>query len=333
MWEMIGMDGAGAALNRRAALIGLATTACAALSGCVTTQSISTTEPFFNRTGVPIGLQFGIIGDAAGRDLDATFDQIAQLGIGEVELSNLFGRKPAELALAASNAGVRITSLHLPLMAMGGPAALSMNSEPARIAEIMGELGAQWAIAPILMIPRTFRPVPGERMETAIGRAVAEAGADIWKETADVLNTRAAALKPLGVGVAYHNHNLDFAPVGDTTGWDILWKETDPGLVHYEIDVGWVDLAGIDPVAFLKKSGGRVRLVHIRDILADKPHGFDISMDSPVVGTGRLDWARILPAAYEAGARHFIIEQDTKKGGSHIEDLARSVNYLSSIRV
>ncbi|MDG2003731.1 MAG: sugar phosphate isomerase/epimerase [Novosphingobium sp.] len=318
-------------LNRRSMLLGFAGAGCAALAGCATRPISASSSPFFERTGLPIGLQFGEIGDEAGRDADAAFAKIAQLGFREVELSNLFGRKPEELARAARNAGVKIASLHLPLMAMGGPASLSMNSEPARIADIMGQLEARWAIAPILMIPRTFRPVAGEPMETAIGRAVAAAGEDIWKETADVLNTRGAALKPLGVGVAYHNHNLDFRPVGKTTGWDILWSQTDPGLVHFEIDVGWVDLAGIDPVAFLEKSSGRVRLVHVRDIVSDKPRGFDISMDSPIVGTGRLDWARILPAAYRAGARHFIVEQDAVDGGSRTDALNRSFQYLSHL--
>ncbi|MCB2079799.1 MAG: sugar phosphate isomerase/epimerase [Novosphingobium sp.] len=320
-------------LDRRRMMIGLTSASCTALAACAAKPMVANIAPFFERSSLPIGLQFGLVGDDARRDIDAAFAQIAQLGFREVELSDLFGRKPAELAVAAANAGVKIASLHLPLMAMGGPAALSMMSEPARIADVMGELRAQWAIAPILMIPRTFRPTPGERMEAAIGKAIAAAGEDIWKETADVLNSRAAALKPLGVGVAYHNHNLDFAPVGETTGWDILWKRTDPALVHFEVDVGWVDLAGIDPVAFLRKSSGRVRLLHIRDIAADKPHGFDISMDSPIVGSGRLDWARILPAAYEAGARHFIVEQDTANGLSRIDGLERAVQFLSNVKV
>ena len=321
-------------MDRRALIAALGGAGLAALAGC---QTVPQTSPlarpgFFERTGLPVGLQFGAIGNDAARDIDAAFAQVAGIGYREVELSNLFGRKPAELAAAAAKAGVKIASLHLPLMAMGGPAALSMMSDAARIAEVMGALGAKWAVAPILMIPRTFRPMPGEAMETAVGRAIAGAGEDIWKQTAEVLNTRASALQPLGVGLAYHNHNLDFAPIGKTTGWQILWRETDPGLVHFEVDVGWVDLAGIDPVRFLEKSSGRVRLLHAREIAAGKPRSFDISMTSPAVGTGRLDWAHILPAAYRAGARHVIVEQDPPPGTSRIDAIGQSFRFLSQLR-
>jgi sugar phosphate isomerase/epimerase len=317
-------------MNRRALLGGIGASALGVMTADL--AEARSRRRFFERMRQPIGLQFGVIGTGGGRDIDASFAQVAEIGFREVELSNLFGKTPAELAAAASRAGVKIASLHLPLIAMGGPGSLSMASEPARIGEVMGTLGARWAIVPILMIPSTYRPKPGERMETGLGRAIAEAGEDIWKQTAAALNTKAAALRPLGVGVAYHNHNLDFAPIGKTTGWDILMRETEADLVKFEIDVGWVELAGIDPVRFLDSVRGRVRLIHVRDMVRDKPQSFEISMNSPVVGSGRLDWARILPAARRAGARHFIVEQEVTAGMSRAEALKRSFDYLSQLQ-
>lgn len=289
-------------------------------------------QPFFARMRQPIGLQFGVIGSEYGRDLDAVFAAIAQIGFREVELSNLMGRAPAEIAAAAAKAGIRIASLHLPLIGMGGPASLSMASEPARIADAMGTLGARWGVVPILMIPPTYRPRPGERMEVGLGRAIAEAGEDIWKQTAATLNAKAAALRPLGIGVAYHNHNLDFAPIGKTTGWEILKRESDPALVKFEVDIGWVELAGLDPVRFLDGLRGRVKLLHIRDMVQDKPQSYQISMNSPVVGSGRLDWARILPAAHRAGTQHFIVEQEATPGLTSAEAVRQSFAYLAALR-
>ena len=317
-------------MNRRVLLGGISASALGAMSADL--AQARSRRRFFERMRQPIGLQFGIIGADTGRDIDASFAQVAEIGFREVELSNLFGRTPAELAAAAARAGVKIASLHLPLIAMGGPTSLSMASDPARIAEAMGTLGATWAIVPILMIPSTYRPRPGERMETGLGRAIAESGEDIWKQTAAALNTKAAALRPLGVGVAYHNHNLDFAPIGKTTGWDILMRETEADLVKFEIDIGWVELAGIDPVRFFDSLRGRVKLLHVRDIVRDKPQSFEISMNSPIVGSGRLDWARILPAAWRAGARHFIVEQEPTAGMPTSEAVRRSFDYLSQLR-
>jgi len=320
-------------IHRRSLLKAIAGAGAAGLAGCTTRALTPAASPFFERTNSPIGLQFGLIGKDARRDIDAAFAQVAHLGFREVEMSELYGRKPSEIALAAGKAGVNIVSLHLPLLTMGGPEALSMKSDPAKVADIMGELGATWAIAPIILIPSTFRFIPGESMETAISNAVLAAGEDIWKQTAEMLNSRASLLQQVGVGVAYHNHNFDFAPIGNTTGWDILWQETENGLVHFEVDVGWVQLAGVDPVTLLRKSSGRVPLVHVRDVSLDKPESsYKVSMDSPVVGTGKLDWARVLPAAYDAGARHFIVEQDPAKDVSRADVLGQSVQYLSNLR-
>lgn len=313
-------------LGRRELLAGLAISA-----GALTAPALARGRGLFKRLHQPIGLQVGALGMQAGRDLDATFAAIAQIGYREIELPGLLGRQPAEIAAAAAKAGLAISSLHLPLQGMGGPSVLSMLSEPARIADVMGVLQAKWAVAPILMFPANFRPQPGETMEMTVGRTIAAAGEDIWKRTAETLNQRGEALRPLGIGVAYHNHNLDFAPIGKTTGWDILWRETQPDLVGYEVDIGWVQLAGLDPERFLNKVRGRVKLLHVRDMADSQPSGYRIAMGSPVVGTGKLDWARILPAAYRAGARHFLVEQEPKGGVTPMEAAAQSFAYLSQL--
>ena len=317
-------------MGRRTLLSGLAVSASAALAGPMALGR--TRNRLFERLHQPIGLQIGALGALAGHDLDATFAGLAQIGYREIELPNLLGRQPAELAAAAARAGLAITSLHLPLQGMGGAAALSLLSEPARIADTMGVLKAKWAVAPILLFPANFRPAPGETLEATIARTIAAAGEDIWKRTAETLNRKGEALRPLGIGLAYHNHNLDFAPIGKTTGWQILMRETQADLVGFEVDIGWVQLAGLDPVGFLEQAHGRVKLLHVRDIATSQPPGFRIAMGSPVVGTGKLDWAHILPAAYRAGARHFLVEQEPQGGGTPLEAAARSFSYLAELR-
>src|SRR3546814_9141447 len=62
-------------------------------------------------------------------------------------------------------------------------------------------------------------------------RLAGEMTADDWKRYAETLNKTAAALKPHGLRIAHHNHNLEFNPVGDTTGFDLIVEHTDPALV------------------------------------------------------------------------------------------------------
>lgn len=317
-------------IERRLFMAGIGASALAAMgSGVVQAKS---TRTFFRRVGLPIGLQIYTLGPEAGKDLDATFAQVAKIGYREIELPGLLGHQPAELAAAAARAGLKIASIHLPLLSMGGAKGLSMASEPARIAEDLGTLGARWAVAPILLFPSNFRPNPGEGMEAAISRSVAAAGEDIWKKSAAALNEKATALKPLGIRVGYHNHNLEFAPIGKTTGWDILWKETDPGLVHFEVDIGWIATAGLDPVAFLKRSSGRVSLLHVKDVAAGNPQNFGITMKPAEVGAGTLQWNKILPAAYSAGVRHFLVEQEPPFTIPRIEAASRSYTFLAGLK-
>jgi sugar phosphate isomerase/epimerase len=316
-------------LNRRLLISGMGSAAAlAAVSGPALARS---RKPFFVRHAQPIGLQLGSLGTVSARDIEATFARLAQIGYREIELTSLLGMQPKQIGEAAARAGLSICSLHLPLIAMGGPTALNMMSEPTRIADAMAAIGAKWAVAPILLIPANFRPTPGEGMEAAIARTIAAAGEDIWKQTAEILNAKGEALRKVGIGVAYHNHNMDFAPIGKTTGWDILWRETQRDLVKYELDIGWVELAGIDPVRFLDRTRGRIKLLHVRDMSSSQPRGYRVAMGSPIVGQGRLDWKRILPAAYRAGARHFLVEQEPGAAIPGMEAAQRAYDFLSTL--
>lgn len=286
---------------------------------------------FFSRKSLPIGLQIYSLGPDVGKDIDATFATAAAIGYREIELPNLLGHKPAELAAAAARAGLKIGSLHLPLLRNARGPGLSLASETAKIVDALGTLGAQWAVAPLLLLPEGFRPQQNEGFEAAVSRSIASAGVDIWKQSAEQLNKVGHALKSSATGLAYHNHNLDFAPVGKTTGWDILWRETDPASVSFEVDIGWVATAGLDPVRFLDKYRGRLRLMHVRDVPKDMPIGFQIAMRPSEVGVGTLPWARILPAAHRAGVRHFFVEQETVKQALGKDAAKRAYDFLSKL--
>ena len=311
-------------LGRRAILAGFGLGGLAALGGCASVPAMS--QNFFDRVGLPIGVQLYMLGDDASHDFDATFARVAEIGYREVELPNLGTSTAAQVRAAADRAGLSIASLHVPLA--GG---LSFGGDPAQLAEALHTLGASWAVAPICMLPADFSLQQGESFGVAIARSVGAAGEDIWRQCAGLLNESAAALAPLGIGVAYHNHNIEFAPIGNTTGWDILFAETDPALVHFEVDTGWVATAGLDVVPFIDRCGGRIRLLHVKDVAADNPQSFAINMNSTEVGAGTLPMPAILDAAYSAGARHFLVEQEPPYAIPRIEAATRSYTYLANM--
>jgi sugar phosphate isomerase/epimerase len=314
-------------LDRRRLLGGL-------LAATVTAGSPALAAPrrgFFERIGRPIGLQLYTLGDEVGKDLDGVFARLAAMGYGDFELPGLYGRPPAELKAAADRAGLRFSSLHLPMMGARDSATVSLVSPPQQIADTLGALGIAQVVAPILPFPANFRPKAGEDYKAAIARTLAEAGPNHWHRTADQLNQTAAALRPLGITFGYHNHNVEFAPVGKTTGWDILASRTDPALVFFEVDVGWVSAAGRDPAAFLRRLRGRVRWMHVKDVRPTTRTNFALAMDPTEVGSGRLDWKRILPAARAAGVEHFYVEQEPPFAIPRIEAAERSIGFLKTL--
>jgi sugar phosphate isomerase/epimerase len=316
-------------MNRRMMLGGLVT--AGAMTMVQDPLQAARGRPFFKRISRPIGLQLYTLGDDVAKDVEGTLAKVAAIGLADLELPQLFGKKPAELKAAADRAGVGFSAIHLAATPNVPPAMLSMKSEPQRIIDDLGALGIKDAVMPIMLFPANFRPGAGEDFRTAIARSLGDSGADIWKQTAALLNEKAAALKPHGITIGYHNHNLEFAPIGRTTGWDILMKELDPS-VMIEADVGWVSAAGLDPVAFLNKHRGRVRWLHVKDVRASTAANFALQMDPTEVGSGRQPWAQILRAAHKAGCQHYYIEQEPPFTMTRLEAAAKGQSFLSALR-
>ncbi len=288
-------------------------------------------KPFFGRIGRPIGLQLYTLGDDVATDVDATLARVAAIGFKDLQLPQLYGKTPAALKAAADRAGVGFSCIHLAAMPNIPESALSMRSPTQRIVDDLSALGVKDAVLPIMLLPKDAQLKTGEGFLAFLLRATSEGGVDIWKRTAELLNEKASALKSHGITVGYHNHNMEFAPMGKTNGWDILAKETDK-LVKFEIDVGWVAAAGIDPVAFLNRHKGRVRSIHMKDVKASTKTNFALKMDPTEVGSGRQDWKRILPAAHTAGCKHFYLEQEAPFTMARIDSAAKGFAYLNGLK-
>lgn len=312
-------------LNRRAMLAGAFTAGAAlALPACVTRPD---TRAFFDRKSLPIGIQLYALGDEPQKDLEGTLKKVAAIGFRDIEMPGLLGREPADVRRAADAAGVAISSVHI-----GTTGDLSVRTDPQRLADVLGVLGARQAVVPMFPMPSGFKLLPGENLATAFARAVKEGGEKMWTDLAALLNERGASLKAHGIALGYHNHSVEFMQVGERTAWEILADETDPALVHFEADVGWIVSAGVDPLAFFKRYSGRVRQLHVKDVKAGLVPNTAMRTDPTEVGSGTVDWARVLPAAYAAGARHFYYEQEPPFAIPRIEAAAKSYAFLAQLR-
>ncbi|NLL83388.1 MAG: sugar phosphate isomerase/epimerase [Lentisphaerae bacterium] len=125
------------------------------------------------------------------------------------------------------------------------------------------------------------------------------------KEAAPVV----AKLKAAGIRFGVHNHSHEF--IRDTSDprlnpMNVWIDEGGPDLM-LELDLYWIDHAGLNCERILERSHGRVPVIHLKDKEV-------IPGDGPVmapIGEGNMDWPHIIPACQRAGVRWYAVEQDT----------------------
>jgi sugar phosphate isomerase/epimerase len=125
-----------------------------------------------------------------------------------------------------------------------------------------------------------------------------------------------------GIRLGYHNHEFEFAPLDGTTVWDVLLGELPPE-VELELDVYWAAVGGRDPVAEIRATAERVRMLHMKD-RASGPE----PRDAPP-GEGTLPFRAIVDAARTAGVEWYIVEQD--EPADPLEDITDGLQYLESL--
>ena len=149
--------------------------------------------------------------------------------------------------------------------------------------------------------------------------------AEQFKAVAEKTNKAAEICKKSGLKLGYHNHNFEWKTVDGTTFYNVLLKETDPALVHMEMDIYWVVRAGQDPVKLFQQNPGRFALCHLKDM--DKTNR-ELNTE---VGRGSIDFKTILSKAKLAGLKHFIVEQENYTNIDPYISITESAAYAKQI--
>ena len=278
-----------------------------------------------------MGVQLYALGPDLALHLDQQLAELADAGVGEVELAGYLSRSPAELKRALDRVGLKCPSAHIPTRRQNADP--DLESRLPQVIEDAHAVGAEYVVMPFFYIPDRFAagPAAGEDVLGFIRRVARALTLDDWKKSADFANRTATGLRTAGLKFAYHNHNPEFAPMGGTTGFEVLAKETDPDLVKFELDAGWVYAAGVDPVKVLQAHPGRFRMIHVKDVKASTMPNFEFAQDPTEVGSGVMDWTRILPAAQAAGVTHFFVEQEPPYTGPRMASIQKSVHFLQNV--
>jgi len=139
------------------------------------------------------------------------------------------------------------------------------------------------------------------------------------------LDAAGKVLADAGLTLCYHNHNHEFRKIGDKTILDLIYEGTDSRYLQGEPDTFWVQYGGGDNVEWCEKLADRLPLIHLKDYEtnAENKQAFC------EVGSGNLNFKKIIAAAEKSGCKWFIVEQDTCPGDP-VDSLAKSFEYIKA---
>ncbi|MCL6459014.1 MAG: sugar phosphate isomerase/epimerase [Gorillibacterium sp.] len=145
-----------------------------------------------------------------------------------------------------------------------------------------------------------------------------------WHRLFEFLKSVAQEAQSQGLQFAYHNHDFEFEEkVGAEFVFDALYQSLPASLATAEMDIGWVQFIGQDPLAYIKKYSGRLPLLHLKDF----QHATDGSIDTLELGAGLVDLPEVIRAASDAGTQWLIVEQD-KCHKPPLECIETSIQWL-----
>ncbi len=150
-----------------------------------------------------------------------------------------------------------------------------------------------------------------------------------FKQWTDKFNACGEICKKNGLRFAYHNHGYSFQELDGVIPQDYMMDNSDPDSVDFELDLYWVVTGKADPVAYLKKYPNRFTLCHIKDRIKDADP--DESHASCDLGTGSIDYPRILKVAADNGMKYFLLEQERYDDTTPIDSAKVGAEYLKKL--
>jgi sugar phosphate isomerase/epimerase len=250
------------------------------------------------------GLQLYTLRDVLPKDPKGVLKQVASFGYKQIEsydhdeLGIFWGMKNTEFKKLMDDLGMKIVSSHC-----------DMNKDFERKAAEAGEIGMAYLLCPHLG--------PQKKI-------------DDFKKFADTFNQKGEICKKNGIRFGYHNHDYSFVPLEGQYPQDVMMQNTDKNLVDYEMDIYWVVTAGQDPIAWIDKYPNRFKLSHIKDRKKGvAPSKREVSV---VLGTGSIDFQKIIKEARAKGMDYYFVEQEAYENTTPIEATRADAEYMKNFK-
>ena len=275
---------------------------------------------FGSPLGLPLGLQLYSVREMLAKDYEGTLKQVGALGYKEVEAAGFFNHTPEQVNAAMRAAGLHLVSAHY--------SASDLNKDIDGPIAFGKAVGLQYIICsfpglrdPSRLKDRSFRTI------------VQSFTMDDYRWNADRFNAWGRKVKAAGMQFGYHNHTMEFKPQNGMVPFDELIRLTEPSLVTFEMDCGWVVVGGGDPVAYLRKYPNRISMLHVKDFKhTDKPASVIDPPPAAELGRGTQDFRPVFEAAKHGHIRHYFVEQEAFNLPP-LESLKIDAQYMEALKV
>lgn len=281
---------------------------------------------------LPIGTQLYTVDAELRKDFDGTLRKVAAIGYRDVELPGFYGRSPADMRKALRAAGLSCASAHVPQVPWD-PTELGLGTDLEGVVRYASALGLRYVVCPMPWLLHTnvlpkIDPVTSANVAKTLFSAATR---EDWLKFAESLNKTGARLKRAGLKLAYHNHNVEFREYDGQRAYDLLLEHTDPALVDFEMDAGWITAGGGDVLTYLKRHARRYRLMHVKDVKPSQQANTELQIDGTEVGKGTIDWRAVLKQAAAGGLKHMYVELDPPYAIPALESIRISRDYLNQL--
>ena len=249
-----------------------------------------------NPLGLPLGIQLYSVRKQMLEDLDDALAAISAAGYTEVEAASLPKKSAKEIRAALDKARLKCVSAH------HGFADLRDRFD--EIVAYDKELGVQFIIC----------ASPGYRTASPAGTTGGERPftLDDWHYNAEQFNVFGEKMVAAGVRFGYHNHTREFVLTDGKTPYEELLRLTDPTKVTFELDCGWVMVAGANPAEIMKNHPYRITMLHVKDFrLPPNPSPENHEAKVTELGQGTADYRpTFAQAAKTQHILHAFVEQE-----------------------
>ncbi|MDR3755177.1 MAG: TIM barrel protein [Terracidiphilus sp.] len=248
---------------------------------------------------MPMGLKPGIqlysVRQQMAQDFEGALAAVRAAGFLEVESASLPKKPAVEIRAALDKAGLKCVSSHRSFV------------------DVTRDLDATTEFEKTIGVSFIICPGPGRKNPPAPGTKAGPLTIDDWKYNAEEFNKTGEKLKKAGITFGYHNHWTEFVPADGDVPYEVLLQLCEPDKMTFEMDCGWVKVAGQDPVALMKKYPRRFSMLHVKDFHLPPNISYATHEEAKVteLGRGSIDYRPIFAqAARNQKIRHAFVEQE-----------------------